>query len=471
LDKNPLADLFLRRREIMIDFKLVAEAFEQIANTSSNLGKESLLVKYADLEGFKDVMKFIYNPYIRTGIGKNKLSKANMSERVFMAEEFLNYFSVTRTGTQFEIDLAYDFLTSFETCTEQWLAEGMITKDLQIGVSITTLNKVYGKGFIPTIGIMRGMHASESFKGIYIATEKIDGNRRLIMNKPTGVEIYTRSGRRDYGLVDIEQEAKSLPPGYVYDCELAAVGDYADSIELRQATASIANSKGKRTGVRALVFDMIKQEDYDTGISKLGALGRKTLLASVFRDEQSVGLLSMWFRLHDMVSISTAVHRMAHTLIPAGEMPHIMALPILGIIEDYKQAMTLAQPIWDTGGEGLMLVEYRSPYEVNPNPRPTLLKIKATKEYICMCVGVIEHKRGNMLGAVTVEYYRAEDDRIYLVDVGSGFSDYLRDMYWRNPELIIGQPLEIESFGESYNAAGNYSLNCPIFKRIVGEKE
>jgi DNA ligase-1 len=312
----------------MINFQSVAEAFEEIASTSSKLAKESLLVKYAGLEGFKDIMKFIYNPYIRTGIGDNKLNNAYMSDRLVTVEEFLEYFKVTRTGTQAEADMACDFLYSCVNENERWLAEGMITKDLQIGVSVTTLNKVYGKGFIPTIGIMRGMHAPESFTGIYIATEKIDGNRRLIMNKPTGVEIYTRSGRRDYGLTDIEQEAKSLPPGYVYDSELAAVGDYADSIELRQATASIANSRGKRTGVKALVFDMVKQEDYDAGVSKLGALGRKTLLAATFRDNHSIDVLCDYFRDKDL-RLATTIYNMSRVLLPAGETPHIMALPIL----------------------------------------------------------------------------------------------------------------------------------------------
>lgn len=462
----------------MINFQSVAEAFDKIASTSSKLEKERLLVKYAELEGFKDIMKFIYNPYIRTGIGDNKLNNACMSERIVTVEQFLEYFNVTRTGTQAEANMAYDFMTSTEDEICQWLAEGMITKDLQIGVSVTTLNNVYGKGFIPIIGIMRGMHASESFRGIYIATEKIDGNRRLIMNKPTGVEIYTRSGRRDYGLVDIEQEAKSLPPGYVYDCELAAVGDYADSIELRQATASIANSRGKRTGVKALVFDMLKQEDYDAGTSKLVAIGRKTLLASVFNDLESINVMIRYFAEHDTASkvrsiIVNAIYTMTHSIMPAGETPHIMALPILGIIEDYKQAMDMAQPIWDTGGEGLMLVEYRSPYEVRPTPRPTLLKIKATKEYKLMCVNIIEggNRLAGTLGSITVEYYRAEDDKTYYVDVGSGFADFQRAMYWNNPSLIVGKTVEIDSFGESKNAAGSYSLNCPIFKRVVGDEE
>jgi hypothetical protein len=31
--------------------------------------------------------------------------------------------------------------------------------------------------------------------------------------------------------------------------------------------------------------------------------------------------------------------------------------------------------------------------------------------------------------------------------------------------------IEIETFGESTNALGGISLNCPIFKRFVGQEE
>jgi len=460
----------------VINFNEVAEAFWDIANTSSTLEKERLLVEYADIPGFKEIMKFVYNPYIRTGIGISKLEKGDISDRSYSVEEILEHFSVTRTGNAFDVGIATDFVYDQETEEAYWLAEKMMIKDLQIGVSVTTLNKVYGKSFIPIVGIMRGTHAPQDMRGIYIATEKIDGNRRLIMNKETGVEIYTRSGRRDNGLVEIEEQARCLPVNYVYDSEIAAVGDYANSLELRQATASIANSRGRRTGVKALVFDMVKQADYDIGISKLGALGRKTLLASVFRDQKSIELLWLYFSKYDKenrTNVSNSINALSRALLPGSETPNIMALPILDVVEDYDAAINLAQPIWDTGGEGVMLVEWRSPYEVNPNPRKTLLKIKANSESICRCVAVLEgdNKYEGTLGSITVEYYRAEDDKIYYVNVGSGFADYQRGMFWSDPSLIVDRPVEIEHFGETVNKGGSYSLNCPIFKRVQGEKE
>ena len=455
-----------------MEFQKIAEALATIATTSSTLDKEYHLKHFGNtLPGFKEVLNFIYDPYFTTCVGKKKLDRTWEVDDERSVETVMSYFRLGSTGNLFDCIVANSFVYASEDPTWQWAATGLVTKDLQIGVSVTTLNKVYGTGFIPKIGIMRGMHCPENARGIYIVTEKIDGNRRLIMNKSTGVEIYTRSGRRDFGLIDIETQAAQLPKDYVYDCECVATGDYADSIELRQASASILNSRGKRTGIKALCFDMLPQTEYDTGVSKLGAAARKAQLAVTMGDTQSVETIAEWFDTEHLNTFAAGLRLLADRNIGT-KLELITALPILGIARTKAEGLALAQPIWETGGEGCMMVEYRSPYEVNPNPRKTLLKIKATQEFVLKCVGVFEgrNKYTGMLGGITL-IYTASDSYDYRVDCGSGFPDYLRDEYWQHPEKIIGKYVEIESFGETQNAQGNYSLNCPIFKRIVGEEE
>jgi DNA ligase 1 len=464
----------------MKDFEEIAQALYDIRITSGSISKEMLLKKYGEeIEGFKEVLKFIYDPYFTTGIGKKKLN--NFNTRVIGAcplDEIMSYLIANSTGDSFDVAMAFRFIYQSDDEVWQWAAEGLVTKDLQIGVSLTTLNKVYGKTFIPKIGIMRGMHCPENAVGIYIATEKIDGNRRLLFNAEDGPRIYTRSGKRDYGLVDIEAQLKLLPKGYVYDSECIAIGDWSDSIECRQASASILNSGGKKTGVKALIFDMLPIAEYDEGQSKYGALGRKAMIAGLFRQEESFAKLMEYFnKFDDMHNNTTHLANSVsalYCLFNRVETPNIMGLPILGIVHNKPQATKLAEPIWETGGEGIMLVEYRSPYEVNPNPRKTLLKIKALQEFTCKCVGVYLGEPGkkyeHTLGGIYFEY-RATDGNIYKVGCGSGFPDYLRHSYWDHPEYIVGKMVELESFGESRNAQGEYSLNCPIFKRIAGEKE
>ena len=104
--------------------------------------------------------------------------------------------------------------------------------------------------------------------------------------------------------------------------------------------------------------------------------------------------------------------------------------------------------------------------------RKTLLKIKATEESVVQVVGVVEGTNSNMnrLGAVTVKF-TGKDKKEYTFNVGSGFTQWERDTYWSEPDLIIGKMIEVEHFGESLNKNGTRALNCPIFKRIVGDEE
>ena len=448
-----------------MDFQTIADCLSCIQSTGSKLQKEALLRKFASVDGFKEVLKYIYDPYFTTGLKQAKLDNAPFVSVYHTAEEVMDYLRKNCTGTLADAEFANGFIYSSEEANWIWAATGLVTKDLQIGVSVTTLNKVYGKGFIPKIGIMRGMLCPDHILGSYIVTEKIDGNRRLIFTRETGVEVYTRSGKRDLGLVEIMEEAKQLPTGFVFDCECVAMGDFSDNIALRQASASILNrgSSQAKTGVQALCFDVLPIKDYDEGMSRLNAVGRKALVAHFLGDEASVDklieLFPRWAKplrgLVDMFEATT--------------LKHIKPLPILGVVSTKEDGVRLAEPIWETGGEGVMLVEAASPYEVNPNPRKTLLKIKATTEYRLPCIGVYEgdNKYAGMLGGIEVGY--TVNGTTYRVGVGSGFTDYQRAEYWEHPERIVGKLVEIECFGASTNAKGGYSLNCPIFKRIVGE--
>lgn len=454
-----------------MDFQEIADCLTVIQNTGSTLQKEALLVKYGkEVPGFKEVLKYIYDPYFTTGIKQAKLDACDGIDAEGMRmsiPEIMEYFRENNTGTKAAVSLANGFILASTDPNWEWAATGLVTKDLQIGVSVTTLNKVYGKGFIPKIGIMRGMLCPEHITGSYIATEKIDGNRRLIFTRDTGIEIYTRSGKRDYGLVEIMAEAEKLPKGYVFDCECVAMGDFTDNIALRQASASILNrgNKSKKTGVQALCFDVLPIADYNEGVSKLNALGRKALVAHILGDHASVERLieefPRWAQpLKGLVGMFETT-----------TLQHIKPLPILGVVTSTEEGFKLAEPIWETGGEGVMLVAVGSPYEVNPNPRKTLLKIKATVEYKLKCIGVYEGtgKYEGMLGGIDVAF--EDHGEVYEVGVGSGFADYQRAEYWRHPERIVGKFVEIECFGVSTNAKGGYSLNCPIFKRVVGDRE
>lgn len=436
--------------------KEIARAVYEIQAAPGRNNKLALLRQYENLPGFKETLRFVYDPYIKTGIADKKLIKGmhDMKNEQLTVYDVIEYFEVNQTGTDNDVYFAWLFINAQETEQAKDLAFAMITKNLKIGITDTTLNKVYGAYFIPRIGCMLGVPYSENkhkVKGPFIATEKLDGIRRVLVKEKGRCRLYSRSGIEDEGLVEIIEEAKYLPDNTVYDGELLAIGTYENSIALRQATNSIANRKGIREGVSFNIFDIIPLDEFKKGKSKYNALNRKLLLGAMFGDEGIRHLHDDWAKM--MVAFDLGY-----------KFRTIKAVPILGVVNTEEEIAELVTPIWKRGGEGIMLNTFEGYYELKRSN--SLLKVKYVESMDLKVVDIQEGtgKYEGMLGAVIVEY------KGYRVGVGSGFSDEERQRFWDNPEEIIGKTIEVDTFGESRDQFGNASLNCPIFRGVRYDK-
>ena len=351
----------------------------------------------------------------------------------------------------------------FINCTKatqpeaEWLARAIVTQELKIGVTATTLNKVYGSDFIPKIGCMLGTLygdvGPEKTKWPCIVTEKLDGIRRILVKENGVCRCYSRSGHEDTGLVEIIEDAKYLPNNTVYDGELLAAGTFKDCIAQRQATNSIANSKGTKTGLTYNVFDMVPLDEFRLGISADKALVRKVTLGATLMDD-SIQILEpeKWAVLIQAFGI----HH---------ELKAIRPVPILGFVKSMSDVEPIVNKIWARGGEGVMLNSSIGKYEIKRSKE--LLKVKHTEERTLEVVDILEGTGmfEGMMGALVVDYNGNK------LGVGSGFTDAQRQAIWDSPDKYMGRSIEIDTFGESTNALGEKSLNCPIFKRFVGDEE
>lgn len=442
----------------------IAEVIKLIGNTSSTNNKLYLLKRYENLPGLKEILKFIYNPYCKTGISDKKLDKALVMTRDDYSgitwQDAIGYFSKHQTGSDADLVYAAMFIKSQSDDNADndcsWLAKAIVTQDLKIGVTATSLNKAYGKDFIPKIGCMLGtLYGDVNPTRIAwpcIVTEKLDGIRRILVKENGVVRCYSRSGHADTGLIDIVEDAKHLPDNCVYDGELIANGNFKDCIAQRQATNSISNSKGNKTGLVFNIFDMVPLNEFFAGASKWDAINRKIRLGATLRDESISYLTEKWYEAIQCYGIDR-------------ELQYIKAVPILGYVKNIREVEPIVASIWAQGGEGVMLNTITGLYEIKRSKE--LLKIKHTEEHTLTIVDMIEGtgKFEGMLGALVVEYKGNK------LGVGSGFTDQQRQYIWDNYSAYIGAQIEIETFGESKNALGEVSLNCPIFKRFVGEEE
>ncbi len=449
-----------------------AKVISLIQQTPGYNDKQYLLKKNVNVPGVKEILRFIYDPYNKTGISSAKLNKALafadsrgpyvMGNEPFISyKDAIKYFKQHNTGTDYDLVMAARFIN----CTKAMfadnpfaaeLAKAIITQDLQIGVTAKTLNTVYGAHFIPTVGCMLGTKIGDvpqqKIKWPCIVTEKLDGVRRILIKEDGVCRLFSRSGHEDTGLIEIVEDAKYLPDNRVYDGELLAAGTFKDSVALRQATNSIANLKGVKRGLIFNIFDMLPLEEFYNGVSDDNAHVRKMLLGATLMDD-SISCLG--FDDWPMYIASYGIHK---------ELSSIKPVPILGFVKNMADVEPIVAAIWARGGEGVMLNTAESLYEVKRSRQ--LLKVKHTEEHTLTVVDMIEGtgKFEDMLGALVVDY---KGNRL---GVGSGFNDAQRLEIWNNPDKYIGKSIEIDTFGESTNQQGFKSLNCPIFRRFTHEE-
>lgn len=447
----------------MDEMTRLAEVVQSINVASGSIAKKEILIAHMRDAEFKELMKAIYNPYQKFGIKAARLHSAmNNKARMTLPDDtsvhdVVMYLSKNNTGSDMAAAYAATYVDTVTLCcgaAAGALAEALVTQTLKIGVSVKTLNDVYGKGFIPVVGVMLGTLYSKVSVPQWpcIVTEKLDGIRRVLIKDHGVVRMYSRSGHEDTGLVDILEEAKYLPDNFVYDGELIADGVFKDNIECRQASASISNSKGAKHGLILNVFDMVPVDEFYAGVSKSNALARKQRLAATFRDESLRILVPEDYA---QAIIAFGIEQDLHW---------IKSVPILAHATNINQVTPILSKMFDMHKEGLMLNADSAPYEVKRSKH--LMKLKFTEEKQLQVVDFVEGtgKYEDSLGALIVEYKGAR------VGVGSGLTDSQRLEIWTNQPKYLHKYVEVETFGESMNQNGGISLNCPIFKRFVGEE-
>jgi DNA ligase-1 len=436
----------------------IAKAIRNVAATSGSIDKMRLLTKYQDTEGFKEILQFIYNPYIRTGIGITKLrNKKHIICHNMKYTDVIKHFTYHHNGSDADISFAWDFINSQPDQDTKMLAMEMVTKDLKIGLSAKTLNKVYGKGFIPVFDIMLGKPYQDykhKIKGPFIETEKLDGHRRVLIKENGNCAFFTRSGIVDDGLIDLEYEARQLPDNCAYDGETLAIGNFASALELRQATNSIMNRDGVRTGVTYNIFDSLPLDEFKAGKSTQPAYIRKIFTGALFKDLSILKLADITTNVKDVIKNIGIDY----------DFQYITSVPIIGYVATEEDIIAHAQVIWDRKFEGTMLLQKDSYYEIKRSDK--LLKVKCTESYDLPIVDFLEGtgKYEGMLGAFIVDY------KGYRVGVGSGLSDSERKDFWQRKESLLGVKIEIDSFGETKSKEGGLSLNCGIYKGLRYDK-
>lgn len=401
----------------------------EIQNTSGMNAKKALLMEQKDNDTMRDILYFVFNPYIKTGIGYQKLWNCisdTLEPYDGTIQKMFEYLQRNNTGRDQDVKAVKYWIENKPKEYEDMLYK-IFTKSMNIGISTTTIHKVW-PNLIPGFGVQLACKYPDFIQDLegqeIFITEKLDGNRCFARVENVQCTFYSRSGREIEGLDDINDELRRLPPGW-YDGELVAKNF--------NETQSQTLKKGKKKDLIFNIFDYLTLEEVIEQNCTHSYKHRRMILDLIFEDSEQfkyIRLVPLIFR---------------------GE--HDEEL-VMNILDEYTSK----------GSEGLM-INMNKPYQFWRTS--WLLKVK--KMYtVDLRVKRVERGNGqndDKMGHVIVDY------KGYEVGVGSGFSKEQRIYYWEHPEEIIGKIIEVQAFEESKDKQGNLSLRFPVFRQIREDKE
>lgn len=418
----------------------------QLETQSAKTIKEQILKNNEGDKDFLEALTFLLNPYIVTGISTKKMKKKVKdfelqfkNHNLLTLKDLINYLHVNNSGRDYDVFVIQQFANSQESEELSKFITKFATKDLKLGISEKTVNKVYGKGTIPSFAVM----LAESFekkhdkvKGKFFVTLKLDGNRCVAIKENDEVKFFSRKGQEINGMTELAEQFKPLPNNWVFDGELLLVNkDNLPSDELFRATQKVVRKDGDKKNLEFYMFDAITLAEFKNGKSKNGYEKRRNALDTLFE--------------------------------PKTEESHLLhILPVLYVGEDKSVIPTIMKKVEEDGYEGLMVNTANGLYQ--SKRVVDLLKVKTMKTADLLVMSIekaIDGQFEGLMGRVNVEYKGG------LVGVGSGFTLEQRREFVQNPDLICGKIIEVQFFEESKDEkTGQPSLRFPVFKGIRDDK-
>jgi len=414
----------------------ILNIFNQLIATNSRNDKEFIFEEHKENVLFKEILKFVYDPYIVTGLSTKKINKKIKGISVLQIRDIegaMDYLRIHNTGRDVTILEIQSFI-SRQPENQRELITQIVTKSLKIGATANTMNKVYGEGFINQFDVMladKYFEHPEAVKGEFIITQKLDGMRCVILKEESGeVNIFSRQGQPIEDLVEIVEEAKQLQQGNAYDGELILRNDKRlASKDLYRDTIKVARKDGEKRNLIFNCFDVVPIEDFKKGKCLIPCSKRKVQIGVILND-----------------------------YLEGAHLEHIIEVPVLYQGIDKDMIIKLLDEAISKDQEGVMVNMSSAPYSCKRTR--DILKVKKMQDCDLRVLSVEEGEGRNKgtLGRINVEY---KDN---VVGVGGGFNDSMRTEIFNNPEKYIGKIAKIQFFEETTNSKDNkLSLRFPVF--------
>lgn len=426
----------------------VAGIFQRISETSSKNDKIAIIENNKKNALFLEVLKFVYDDFIRTGISTKKIASTNLpaADRQFDSlPALMDYVKENNTGKLQVVSNIKGYVRQYHENVSSFLYE-VFSKHLKVGITAKSVNKALGKGFIREFGCQLA-HPFKKYGdrvrgNEFILTQKLDGHRCIAIYDKGKTTFYTRKGLEINGLdklsLDVSDLASRFGTEIVLDGELLLEDDGAmETKDLFRATSRVLkNIKADKTRILFNIFDWVPLEEFIAGESIREYHDRRDKMDAVYsihlkeNPDTKVRLVKELYRGTDLNKIAELQHDLVDRL----------------------------------GWEGLMLNYTKGKYVTKRTPK--LLKIKKFFNSDVLVKNVYEGTGINKgrLGGVVVQFKDFE------VQVGSGFTEEERVKYWDNPNSVVGHIIDIQYFEETQNQDGGKGVRFPTFKSLRVDK-
>ena len=418
--------------------------------TTKRSEKERIIELNKDYEDFKELLLFLFDNSVTTGLDIKKINKQIMIDgttTIVPPDSFkslLEYVKCNNTGTNIDIinvQCGIKNVALRSEVIEDFLKE-VVTKSLRLGIDAKTINKVFGYEFIPTFDVQLGT-SIENVKlngdeEIFIS-QKLNGTRCIYWKG----DLWTRSGKKYTGCQHIINDIERLcredfcidPNQVVFDGELVLKSCGLSDSEAFQKGTGIANSKNEtKEELEYVIFDTMSNVEFEQKKCERKYGARRSSLENLPEVFKRLGLTN--------IRIVPFFYRGYN---------HEKIWEYL----DYAEANDM---------EGV-IVNLDTPYEFKRTK--ALIKCKKFFDIDLECIRNEQGEKGkykNTLGAIVCKY------RDWEVKVGSGFTEEQRDYYFENPGMIIGRVITVKYKEATKNKDGSESLQFPVFVCVRQDK-
>ena len=318
----------------------------------------------------------------------------------------------------------------------QEILQLVLWRDLNIGASIKSFNKAYGKDFLYVFGTMSAR--GKRMKYPCFGERKMNGIRCVVIKENGKVQFYSRNGKMLY-IPYLQEQAEFLLgelEGVVLDCELEAEPSYFGEVNLYSSDALRSLVSGAVNSM-SIKFNKVKIKENKENIK--------------FNEDELHTALGIHIKVFDMLTLKefrgkevspsqTDRYKRLDKLFDDIELNNIKRdKPVL--IENPEQAKKFYMSIVSNKGEGAMFKLPDKPYQIGDSQYwiKSKQEVDVELEILGFYKGAKGSKREHTIGGVNL----GSSCRKLLVNCGVGLKD--RDIAYilENQDELIGRIINV----------------------------